>query len=223
VSTNKFFTLIHGDAVHIAPETKVLPSEAFSDLADSKEVLDKVKKDAKQYREEVTQECEKLKEKAQKDGFEEGFTQWTDRIVELENEIKRVRGDLEKVVIPAALKAAKKIVGKELEISKKAIIDIVTNTLKTVATHKKVALYVSPDDLELVEKNREELKKIFESLEALSIRPRKDISQGGCVVETEGGIINAQLENQWLILENAFQKLMKQQPAPEEQKEVEKK
>lgn len=213
MSKKKFFTLIHGDAVHIAPETRVISAEAISTAADAKEVLERVLEDAEQYRQEVVKECETLKEKAQKDGFEEGYSQWIDRVAELEAEIKRVRSEVEKQVLPVALKVAKKIVNRELETSKTAILDIIKNTLKTVSQHKKVNLYVNPDDFEVVEADRKELAKIFEELEALSIRPRNDVTEGGCVIETEGGIINAQLENQWLILERAFDKMMQATPS----------
>lgn len=208
MSKKKFFTLIHGGAVHVAPETRVISAEAFSTAADAKEMLDRVIEDAEQYRQEVVKECETLKERAQKEGFEMGYSQWVDRVTELEAEIKRVQAEVEKQVLPVALKAAKKIVNRELETSKSTILDIIKNTLKTVSQHKKINLYVNPDDFEVVERDRKELAKIFEELEALSIQPRKDVTPGGCVVETEGGIINAQLENQWLILERAFDKMM---------------
>lgn len=208
--SKKFFSLIHGETVHVSPKTKIIDAEAFSTMSDAFEILQAVKKDAEKYREEVLSECEKLKEQAQKEGFEEGFKQWVEHIAKLEEEILKVRSDLEKVVVPVALKAAKKIVGREIELSEKTIVDIVSNSLKAVSQHKKITIYVNKKDLEIVEAHRAQLKTLFESLEALSIRERSDISQGGCVIETEGGIINAQIENQWRILEQAFEALMKQ-------------
>lgn len=207
--SKKFFSLIHGESVHVAPKTKVIKADDFSKMVDADEVLQRVQEDAKRYRIEVTEECEKLKEQAQKEGFEEGFKEWLEHIAKLEEEIVKVRQDTEKVVMPVALKAAKKILGRELELSETAILDIVSNSLKAVAQHKKVTIYVNKKDLATLEANRQHLKDLFESLEALSIRERADIQPGGCVIETEAGIINAQLENQWRILENAFTKLMK--------------
>src|SRR5690606_15262613 len=112
--------------------------------------------------------------------------------------------DMQAVVVPIALKAAKKIVGKEIEASEKTVVDIIANSLKAVSQHKKIRIYVNPKEFDIIEENREKIKKIFENLEALSILPQDDVSPGGCIIETEGGIINAQLENQWMILENAF-------------------
>lgn len=207
--SKKFFTLIHGDNIHVAPKKKIIPAEDFSQLLSAEHMLEQVKKDADKYVQETVQECEKMKEAAQKEGFEEGFKQWGELIAKLELEISNVRKEIEKVIVPVALKAAKKIVGREIEVSS-AIVDIVSNNLKAVSQHKKIKIYVNKSDLEVLEAQKGQLKQIFEGLESLSVIERNDIKPGGCVIETEGGIINAQLENQWRILEQAFESLAKQ-------------
>jgi len=209
--SKKFFSLIHEGAIHLAPDVKVISASAISTLSSAEEVLQKVQEDAKQYRLEIAAECEKEKEQAQKEGYEEGFQEWIEHIATLEQEIQETHQKVQKMVIPIALKAAKKIVGRELEISNDAVVDIVSNSLKSVAQHKKIRVFVNREDLLILEKNREQLKTLFEALESFSIRERDDIEPGGCMIETEGGIINAQLSNQWQIMENAFQKLMQQQ------------
>lgn len=209
MSNKKFFTFIHGGHVRIAPKTKVIPATEFSTLQNAEEVLEGIKNDAEIYKKEVVAEIEALKEQAQRDGFAEGFKQWLEKIADLEAEIVKVRQDVEKMVIPVALKAAKKIVSKEIELSENAILDIVSANLKAVAQHKRVTIYVNKKDFEVVETNRPKLKQLFENLEVLSIRERADVTPGGCIIETEGGIINAQLENRWRILESAFGAFMK--------------
>lgn len=213
----KFFSLIHGDSIHIAPETKVIPATEFSKALEAYEIVEAVKADALKYKQEVAEEVEKLKEQAQKEGFEEGFKKWMEHIAKVEEEIIQVRHETEKVALPVALKAAKKIVGRELEVSENAIVDIVSNSLKAVVTHKRITIYVNRKDLESLEKSRSDLKNLFENLEILTLRERSDVAPGGCIIETEGGIINAQLENQWRIMENAFDKMMKQNEKLREQ------
>ncbi len=205
----KFFSLLHGGSVHIAPKKKVIPAEQIGTLVNAQEVLSKVQLDAEQYRREVVAEAENLKEQAERAGFEEGFKQWSDRVSALEEEIKKVRQDTEKQILPIALKAAKKIVSKELELSSEAIVAIVSSNIKAVSQHKRVTIYVNQQDLQALEAARPKLKELFESLEALSIRPRSDIQPGGCVIETEAGIINAQIDNRWRILEAAFETFLK--------------
>jgi type III secretion protein L len=208
-SNKKFFSLIYGDKVHVAPETKVVSGEEFSALMNAEEILQKVKQDALKYREEVTAECEKIKEQAAKEGFEEGFSKWAEQLALLEKHIAEVGKTYENVLVPVATKAAKKIVGQELEMREDTIVDIVSNILKAVAQHKKITIYVNRKHLQTLEQNRPKLKNLFEELQSLSIRERNDIDEGGCVVETEGGIINAQLANQWQLLEQAFDTILK--------------
>lgn len=205
----KLFSLIHSGDVHIAPKTKIIPAEDLAELQTADEIIETVKKDTENYKKEVVGEIEKLKELAQKEGYEAGFKFWVEKVEKLEQEIKIVRKDMEKQVLPVAIKAAKKIVSKELEVSQSAIIDIVSNNLKAVSQHKQITIYVNRQDLQTLEAQRPQLKQIFEVLEVLSIRERADIMPGGCIIETEGGIINAQIDNRWKILENAFEKMMK--------------
>lgn len=208
--SKKIFSLIYGEPNKIFPNSRIIPAKEISEMMDAKEVLAKVKTDAEQYKLDVAKECEELKERAEKEGYEEGYQKWGDQIAALETEIKKVREDLEKMLIPVALKAAKKIVGKELEMREETIVDIVSTSLKAVSQHKKITIYVNKKDLDTLEKNRNRLKDLFESLEVLSIRERPDVVRGGCIIETEMGIINAQLENQWSALERAFSKLTTQ-------------
>jgi type III secretion protein L len=208
VSSHSYFTLIRGDAVVKADGRKIIPAATFSQLLDSQQLLTAVHDDAEAYKLDVVADCEKLKIEAQQIGFQEGFEQWAAAIATLEAEIANVRGELEKSIIPVALAAAKKIVGREIAHSD-AIVDIVASNLKAVSQHKQIAIYVSRKDLEILEANRPRLRQLFEGLETLSIRERDDISAGGCIIETEGGIINARLENQWRSLEKAFDRLLK--------------
>ena len=207
--SKKIFSLIYGDGVHIAPQAKIIPAEACSQLIESADILDLIKKEAEEYRLQVIKECEQIKENAQKEGYEAGFEKWAEHLIHFENEIAKVHQELQQLVIPIALRAAKKIIGREIELSETTIVDIVASNLKTVAQHKKITIYVNKKDLEILENHKPRLKEIFEHLESLSIRPRDDIELGGCVIETEVGIINARMEHRWLILTKAFEALMK--------------
>lgn len=209
MSKKKLFNLIKGGAIHVAPKNKTLPAKEYSSLLDASEVLVYVQKDAALYKMDVVEEIEKLKVQAQKEGFEEGFRSWAEAVALLEAEIAQVRTDVQIMLSSVALKAAKKIVGREIELSDDTIVDIIATSLKSVSQHKKITIYANKKDLAILEANRGRLKDLFESLEALSLRERADIDVGGCIIETEGGIINARLENQWRVLEKAFENLLK--------------
>jgi type III secretion protein L len=195
------------DGRPIAPQGKRLPQEAYSTLLDCQELLATVKKDADEYRKSVAAECEEIKKRAEIEGFAAGYDQWTQMVASLEKEIGRVKGELQKVVMNVAIKAAKKIVTTELTVNPQVTLDMVTNTLKTVAQHKRIVVYVSKPDYELIEKEKNKLKVVFEELESLAIRERDDLEVGDFIVETEGGIINARIKDRWRTLEAALESL----------------
>lgn len=201
----KFITLIEQESLHLNPQKKVIPAEEFSTLLDASEVLQRTLTEEVAYRAKVAQEGEELKEKAKEEGFDEGLKRLNQHIHLLEEEIKKVRHDMEKVLVSLAIAGVKKIIGKELTTHPEAIADIVATALKTVVHHRKISVYVNQADLEHVESERPRFKQLFEHLETLSISAREDVAPGGCIIETEAGIINAQLENQLKALEGAFQ------------------
>ena len=200
----KLFSMIDGRSITIAPGTKRLPTDAFSTLLSCTDLLEATKKDAENYRKQVTAECEEIKAHAEAEGFQAGFDQWAQTVSYLEKEVAKVKEELQKVVMPVAIKAAKKIVAAELEVNPKVVLDIVASTLKSISQHKRIVLYVGKQDFDLIESSKSQLKPIFEELESLSIREREDIEPGGCVVETEVGIVNARLKDRWRTLETAL-------------------
>lgn len=207
----KFFSLIDkSKSVHAAPGKKVIPSEVFSSLKGVEDILELAKKDVEEYKKQAEEECEKLKEEAKEAGFNEGLQQWSDKLAKFEKDVEEIRKEIEKAVAPLALKAAKKIVSKEIELDERIVVDIVCNALRAVSHHKKVTIYVNKSDLSALESNRPALKEVLENVEMLSVQDREDVEPLGCIIETEGGIINAQIENQWRALETAFETLMKQ-------------
>lgn len=205
----KFFSLLSGKSVHAKPGQKVIPSKEFSTLKEAAEILEQVNREAEEFKRETTQEAETTKELAFQEGFQDGLASLNKHILALENALKEIRDDVQKRILPIALTAARKILGDELKLHPDRIVDIVQTSLKSVTQHRRITIYVNRHDLENIEAAKPKLKKMFEKLENLSIQERADIEPGGCIIETEAGIINAQLENQWRALEIAFESFAK--------------
>lgn len=206
---SKYFSLIFSGEVHRAEEDKILPEEEYSVLLDAQEVLAKAKEDVKTYLKQNKEECEKVLKKAEEAGFNKGLTEFNKQILLYEQKMKVVEHDLQKTILPLALKAAKKIVGRELETRPDTIVDIVRQTLKPVTQNHHIKIYVNKKDREILEEKKQDLKKSLDQVQTFIIEEREDVSPGGCIIETEAGIINASLENQWRALEAAFEAFMK--------------
>ncbi|MBS0624435.1 MAG: HrpE/YscL family type III secretion apparatus protein [Verrucomicrobia bacterium] len=206
---SKFFSLLSGKDVRVAPGEKVIPSKEFTTLHKASEILKAVEQEAHDFKLQTASDAEKIKEQAYQEGFQEGLTSLNQHLFALDAELKEIRTDVQEKILPLALKAARKLIGEELKLHPDRIVDVVMTSLKPVTQHKKIVIYVNKNDLEALEKSKSKVKKIFEHLESLSIQERSDIEPGGCIIQTEAGIINAQLENQWQALEAAFATFMK--------------
>jgi type III secretion protein L len=205
----KFFSLIYQGDLHPSNEEKIIPAEDFSTLMEAAEVLEKAKEDAIESRKQIEKEAKEKFAAAKAEGFQEGLNQFTEKMAWFDTELKRLRIELQKQVLPIALKAARKIVARELELHPEVIVDIVMQVLAPIAQSKQVTIYVAKPDREAMEAAKPRLKQLMEQIESFIILDRADITPGGCIIETEDGILNATVENQWRALETAFERYMK--------------
>ena len=200
----RFFSLIYQGEIHPSTDEKIIPAEEFSTLMDAKEILEKAREDAATFREELKKEAATLKENSEKEGYQKGLEDFNEKLAWFDRELKALRVEMQTQVLPIALKAARKIVGSELKMRPDAIVDIVIQALTPVLQSKQITIYVNKSDRELLETAKPKLKSILEQADSVTVLDRADVSPGGCIIETESGIINATIENQWRTLEAAF-------------------
>ena len=208
----KFFSLIYQGDIHPFTDKKIIPKEEYSTLATAHEILEKAKADAEEHKKQTHDECALLKKQAKEEGFKEGLSLFNEHAVYFEKELKRLRHEMQQSLLPLVLQAAKKVVSTQLEVKPDTIVDIVLTTLNPVTQNHHITIYVNKSDLEILEKEKPRIKEILEQLESFKIKERSDIEPGGCVIETETGIINATLENQWRSIEAAFEKYLNKKP-----------
>ncbi len=207
---SRLFSLIKTEEVHLASDKKVIPLDDFTTLVEAHDVLERARTDAKALLEQARTEAIQIRETGEKEGFQEGLTKLNEHVLSLDQEKKRLRHEVNKLILPLALKAAKKIVARELETKPEVIVDIVLQALAPVLQNHRITIYVNKADKEILESEKARLKEKLEQVESLQIKERDDISPGGCIIETESGIINATAENQWNALEAAFERYLKQ-------------
>lgn len=195
--------LLKGDLVALA-KGKVIKAEQYTQLVLAEEIVKIAQEEAEQKKLRVTNECKKLKSEAKKEGFAQGLKEWSEKLAELESMIVSNKKEMEQTLVPLAIAAVKKIIGKEIELRSEAVVDIVASSLKAVAHHRRITLFVNKNDYELFERGKGALKAAFQNLQSFALSARDDVAVGTCIVETEGGIISVDLEEQLKALEGAF-------------------
>ena len=202
----KMFSSLFNGPVSFSSKQKVIKQNEISQLLEAKDILEEARAVAKRRLEETEKECEALKEQAIEQGKQTGLETFNEHILGLDNSAKKIYLETQKLILSIALKAAQKIVTKELEMHPDDIVNIVMQAMIPAKQNKKVTIFVSKDDVEILEKHKEDLKEKLEQIKVLSIQEKEDVSPGGCIIETETGIINASIENQWAALELAFKR-----------------
>jgi len=202
----KFFSLIYQGEVHPSTDEKVIPAKDFSQLVKVSSLLKKAEEDVDNAHKEMQKEAQRLNAESKEEGFQEGLEQFNAHLLAFEAAVRTLRLELQQQIIPIALKAAKKIVATQLELKPETILDIVLQALTPAVHSRRVIIYVNKEDNEILEAHKPKIKAILDQLQTLSIQERADISPGGCIIETEAGIINVTIENQWRALEAAFEK-----------------
>ena len=207
----KVFSLMNGDQLRLAPKTRVLKADDFSELVDAEELLEKLQEDMRAYRQKVAEESEEAAKKAQEEGFEQGLSQWSDQLRALEERLERVQGEMEKAIVPLAISAAKKIVGRELAEKPETIVDIVRQALKALSQDKQFVIFVNKADMAALEESKAALKDALEHARSITLRVSDEVAKGDCAIETENGILKVEAEKQWKALEAAFRSYVKDQ------------
>ncbi len=206
----KLFSYLFSGDLHLSSAEKIIPASEFSRLLEAQEVLVKALENAEEKRKLVEEECANLRAKAKEEGYQEGLIQFNKHLLDLEEHGRKVYRDTQNSILRLSLQAAKKIVNKEIELHPETIVDIVLQALAPIKQNHRITILVNKADKEILEEHKPQIKEIFEQLQFLGIQERADIAPGGCVIETESGIINANVENQWKALERAFQNYAKQ-------------
>ncbi len=205
----KLFSYLFSGDLHLSSSEKVIPASEFSTLLEANEVLAKALEQTEEKHRLVAEECEKLRAQAKEEGFQEGLTTLNKHFRDLEEYARKIYSETQSSILKLALQSAKKIVNKELELHPETIVDIVMQALAPAKQNHRITIFVNKADRDLLEQNKPKIKDLFEQLQFLGIQERADIAPGGCVIQTESGIINANVENQWKALEIAFEKYMK--------------
>ncbi len=203
------FSFINKHPIYPSNEKKIIPAKEFSELLEAHAIVRKAQEEAELYKAQTYIECEALKKTAHEEGFKEGLENFNTHLIHFDKQLHLIRMDLQRQILPLALKAAKKIVAEQLSLAPETIVDIVIQAIAPAVQNQRFTLYVNKADKELLELQRGKIKEILEQVQTLAIVERSDIAQGGCIIETESGIINATIENQWRSMEAAFEKYMK--------------
>ena len=143
------------------------------------------------------------RETAYREGSETALCEWNTLLLEARDRRDQALVSVERDLLRLSVKIAEKILGRELKSDREAIIDIVANALRQARRNEMITVRVNPADLPVIEEHGQRLERAGRE-QFLDIVPDPRVAAGGCVIESESGAIDAQLETQLRVLERAL-------------------
>lgn len=146
-------------------------------------------------------EAEQLKQKAYQQGYEHGkdtaAADLCQVVASTSRRLQQIEAQAEPQLRDLAVKIARRIIGKELELAPEAVVGIVKQALGEKARQRReIVLRVHPDDLQRIRDSKADLVEVLSRAKEIGIREDPEIARGGVVIETDAGTIDAQVDTQ---------------------------
>jgi type III secretion protein L len=193
-----------------AKSSKVISGEAFVAKSEAKTIRERAQEEVGQIVSDAHAEAERIKQQAYeeakaqgyKDGRNEGAQELAATVARASQRLKQIEAQAVPQLKELALAIARKILGKELEFHPEAVVDIVKQALSEKARQRReIFLRVNPEDLQLLREKKADLIEVLSRCKEIGIREDPEVERYGCIIETDAGIIDAQLETQIAVFE----------------------
>lgn len=149
-------------------------------------------------------EAERLRTQAAAEGRERGLAAVTELLAGARVQAARAQREAESELRALAVRIAERILGRELALRPEAVVDVAAEALRLSGEPREIVLRVHPDDLAAVERGKPRLLERCHSAHAATLRADESVGRGGCIVETELGVVDARLSTQLDALERAL-------------------
>jgi flagellar assembly protein FliH len=123
---------------------------------------------------------------------------------ELEGLRRKAAGEVESELVELALAVSRKIVQHEVGIAPEVVAGIVRQALNRVEQAARITIRLNPADVKLLSEISPPLTAGRPDAGRIALEADEGISRGGCLIETESGEVDARLERQFQVVEEAF-------------------
>lgn len=180
----------------------VIRKDVHQAMGEAQKVIEQARVEAlriKKGAENILRRVEEEREAAKREGFEkgkeEGMAQVTEMLVAVTHKNEKMFEGLERELVNLVYDIAEKVISRDLSERESAVVDLIRQAL-SAAMGDKIVILVNPADLEAVKKHQIRLMQTIDASKTLQIRADEKVAPKGCLIETEIGTIDAQLNTQ---------------------------
>lgn len=161
------------------------------------------------------EEADAIREAALKEGYQEGLNEAKADIEELKSSIGAFMNASQEVfdkiapeILSISVDIAKKIIKKEISQAPEILLDDVTEILKGLSKEEtKIIIRANPSQVSML-KNEVPENALQMGLEAkILVIPDESVMEGGCVVTTTNGVVDATIDTRLAIISEALKEI----------------
>jgi type III secretion protein L len=195
---------------HSGTAKKVLSPHEMKALQETQVIL----KNAQTEAEEIKDKARKIllavevhRDQAKKQGFdkghEEGLASVTEFIIRYQKNQDDFVEKFKSEAVALIYQIAEKMIGDTLKNSDEALLKMVQKVTQS-STGTKLLILLNPEDHERVKQNESRVATLFADVQSLQWRASDAVKPGGCIVESELGTVEAQLDTQLAAIKKAL-------------------
>jgi len=129
---------------------------------------------------------------------------YADAILEIGAYKPALFAQAERSVVKLALEISKKLIRREVQVDREIVQSLVKVALSNVAVKSAVTVHLHPDDYKFVLDQRAASRRSGESDQEMILLADRSVERGGCLIESEGGDIDARIEEGFSEIERSF-------------------
>lgn len=217
---------VQEEASRILKETEQMVMELLQKARDeAHEIINNSQDEADLILSQAFEEAGKIKSDAQKKGYEEGLRrahqeieadrqQTLQQSQQIVAKARQTKLDMfkscESDMVRLVMAVARRIVAGELVTNPDFIINIIREAIEYIEGSENITVYVNTDDVERVLQfmEQESLTKVGNNDESIEVKGDSRIAAGGCIIESDAGVVDACLETRKRSLEKAVQDVL---------------
>ena len=129
-----------------------------------------------------------------------------DMLEKLETSKRSVFSNAEHMLLKLCCAMVKKVIDHEVSVHHDIVLTVLKRALTYIGHHEKMVVRIAPDDLELVAQRKDFWFPVAERLKDIAIEADARIERGGCIVESNAGMVDARLGVQFEELAGLIEK-----------------
>lgn len=161
------------------------------------------------------EEAQAIKESAAKEGYQAGLEQASEDISEVKNAITAFLSAKQEVfeyiapdILETCVDMLKKIIKREIQQDPSLILNNILEILKGLSKEEtKITLRVNPQQVALLKTEIPELMSTAGLDAKVLVVPDEELMEGGCMVTTTNGVIDATIETQLSVISEALKEI----------------